>query len=84
MPSVTTGTAINSRYKNMTNIIYDGNALYRAFCRTRKVCAYKPQMQRFELDFLHQLAVLQQELKSGEYEMMPKTQFVIKERGKQG
>lgn len=82
MPSVMTGTAINSRYKNMTNIIYDGNALYRAFCRTRKVCAYKPQMQRFELDFLHQLAVLQQELKSGEYEMMPKTQFVIKERGK--
>lgn len=82
MPSVTTVTAINSRYKNMTNIIYDGNALYRAFCRTRKVCSYKPQMQRFELDFLHQLAVLQQELKSGEYEMMPKTQFVIKERGK--
>ena len=62
--------------------IFDGNALYDAYIRAKKGSDWKPQVQRFEMTYLLELARIQRELKDKEYEFLPSTQFVLNERGK--
>lgn len=66
----------------MEENLFDANSLYRAYKATLKASPTKPQSQKFELNWLHNIAVLYEELNNGTYEPSKKTQFVIRERGK--
>ncbi len=66
----------------MKHIIFDGNSLYNAFKASQKSSAWKPQVQFFAMDFLHQLNVLHKELESRSYTTSAKAEFVLRERGK--
>lgn len=43
--------------------IFDGNALYEAYKRARKGSDWKPQVQKFEMNYLLELANMQKALK---------------------
>lgn len=63
-------------------IIADMNVLYDAFLASMKSSAWKEEPQKFETDFLSQIAKLQRELLDGTYETSPGTEFTLHERGK--
>lgn len=62
--------------------IFDGNALYDAYLRSKKGSDWKPQVQRFEMTYLLSLSKMQRELKDMTYEFLPSTSFIAHERGK--
>lgn len=62
--------------------IFDGNALYDAYNRAKKGSDWKPQVQKFEMMYLLELAPMQEDLKNMEYEFLPTTSFTLHERGK--
>lgn len=62
--------------------IFDGNVLYESFIRAKQGSDWKPQVQKFEMNYLFELADLQTELVSGDYTFLPNTEFTIHERGK--
>lgn len=62
--------------------IYDGNALYDAYLKAKKGSDWKPQVQRFEMTYLLELAPIQENLKNMQYEFLPTTNFTLHERGK--
>lgn len=61
--------------------IFDGNALYDAYKRAKKGSDWKPQVQRFEMNYLMELAKMQRDLEDMTYEFLPTTNFTIHERG---
>lgn len=62
--------------------IFNGNSLYEAFLRAKQGSDWKPQVQRFEMTYLLELARMQRELEEHSYEFLPSTEFVLNERGK--
>ena len=62
--------------------IYDGNALYDAYLKAKKGSDWKPQVQRFEMTYLLELAPIQENLKNMQYEFLPTTNFTLHELGK--
>ena len=62
--------------------IFDGNVLYESFLRAKQGSDWKPQVQRFEMNYLFELADLQKELESDTYTFQPSTEFTLHERGK--
>lgn len=62
--------------------IFNGNSLYEAFLRAKQGSDWKPQVQRFEMTYLLELARMQRELENRTYEFSPSTEFVLNERGK--
>lgn len=62
--------------------IYDGNALYDAYIKGKEGSDWKPQVQRFEMTYLLELAQMQELLESMSYEFLPTTSFTLHERGK--
>lgn len=62
--------------------IFNGNSLYEAFLRAKQGSDWKPQVQRFEMTYLLELARMQKELEEHSYEFLPSTEFVLNERGK--
>lgn len=62
--------------------IFDGNALYDAFKRASQGSDWKPQVQKFEINYLLELSRLQKELKDRTFEFLPSTNFITSERGK--
>lgn len=69
-----------SRYKRE---IFDANSLYDAFLRAKQGSDWKPQVQRFEMNYLLELSKIQEELRNREYKFLPSTEFIIRERGKE-
>ena len=63
--------------------IFDGDTLYKAYRAMLKASSTKPLAQKFELDWLHNIAVLHEKLSLKEYIPGEKIQFVIRERGKE-
>lgn len=63
--------------------IFDGNLLYESFLRAKQGSEWKPQVQRFEMNYLIELSNLQKELESGDYVFQSSTEFSLHERGKQ-
>lgn len=63
--------------------IFDGNLLYESFLRAKQGSEWKPQVQRFEMNYLIELSNLQKELESGDYVFQSSTEFTLHERGKQ-
>lgn len=66
----------------MNEELFDANSLYRAYKATLKASPMKPQTQKFELNWLHNIAVLHEQLNTGAYVPSKKIQFIIRERGK--
>lgn len=64
------------------NEIFDANALYAAYRKAMRGSTWKPQTQRFEMNFLSEIAKLQKELETGTYKISPPTEFILRERGK--
>jgi len=62
--------------------IFDGNSLYDAFVKAKQGSDWKPQVQQFEMTYLLGLSKLQTEVENKEYEFLPATNFVLRERGK--
>lgn len=62
--------------------IFDGNALRDAYINAKKGSDWKPQVQKFEMSYLLELAKMQRELKDMTYEFLPTTNFILHERGK--
>ena len=62
--------------------ISDLNVLYEAFQRAKKGSDWKPQVQRFEVNLLSELAKLQRELNSRTFALSSLNKFVLRERGK--
>ena len=62
--------------------IFDGNVLYEGYLRAKQGSDWKPQVQKFEMNYLCEIAALQRELESGNYNFQPSTEFTLHERGK--
>lgn len=62
--------------------IFDGNLLYESFQRAKQGSEWKPQVQRFEMNYLIELSNLQRELESGNYTFQSSVEFTLHERGK--
>lgn len=62
--------------------IFDGNVLYEAYLRAKKGSDWKPQVQKFEMNYLLELSKMQKDLANMEYEFLPTTNFTLNERGK--
>lgn len=62
--------------------IFDGNVLYESFLKAKQGSDWKPQVQKFETNYLLELAALQKELEGEDYTFLPNTEFIIRERGK--
>lgn len=62
--------------------LFDMNCLYGAFLASMKGSAWKEEPQRFEIDFLSEIARLRRELETRTYKTTPGTEFILNERGK--
>lgn len=69
-------------YQRGGSPLVDANALYRGFRKSQKGSAWKETVQRFELDYLSQIAKLQRDMQERKYKRSAYTTFVLRERGK--
>lgn len=60
----------------------DMNLLYDAFRASMKGSSWKSEPQKFEVDFLSELNKLSDEIADRSYKTSPKSEFILKERGK--
>lgn len=67
---------------NDENVICNLNALYHAYLASKKNSDWKPQVQKYEMDFLPHIVKSKQELMERTYKSLPSTEFIIRERGK--
>ena len=59
--------------------IFDGNVLYESYKRAKQGSDWKPQTQKFEMNYLMELAKIQRDLENMTYEFLPTTKFVLHE-----
>lgn len=64
------------------DIVLDANVLYESYKMALKASPMKALTQKFEIDWLHNIAKIKEELESGRYVPAKKTEFIIRERGK--
>lgn len=64
------------------HIIFDANNLYQAFLKSQKSSPWKEQTQKFEMNWLAEITMLQKELREKTYKIRPRNSFVLRERGK--
>lgn len=62
--------------------IFDANLLYESYLLAKKGSDWKPQVQKFEMNYLFNITQMQSELKDRTYQFKPTTDFIISERGK--
>lgn len=64
------------------SIVSDLNSLYHAYLSARKESDWKPQVQKYEMDFLPNIVESKHDLKNRTYRSKDSTEFIINERGK--
>lgn len=69
-------------YQREITLLTDGNALYEAYKRSMRGTSWKNEVQRFEMNHLLELSMLQRELSERTYTPQPTKDFIIRERGK--
>lgn len=62
--------------------LLDANAIYAGFRKSQRGSAWKEQVQRFEMNFLSEIARLQRDLADQSYRQSPASTFALRERGK--
>lgn len=67
---------------NYQREIFDMNVLYDAFIKSKKGSDWKASVHKFEMNFLRELSSLQKELKSENFNFKPRSNFILRERGK--
>lgn len=68
--------------EDKVNIVYDLNSLYNAYLAAKKESDWKPQVQKYEMDFLPRIVESKSYLKNRTYKSKDSTEFIIRERGK--
>lgn len=68
--------------EDKVNIVYDLNSLYNAYLAAKKESDWKPQVQKYEMDFLPRIVESKSDLKNRTYKSKDSTEFIIRERGK--
>ena len=68
--------------EDKVNIVYDLNSLYNAYLAAKKESDWKPQVQKYEMDFLPRIVESKSDLKNRTYKSKESTEFIIRERGK--
>lgn len=63
-------------------MIADLNILYEAFVASMNGSSWKEEVQKFEMDFLCQIAKLKKEIEQKTYKTLPESEFTLNERGK--
>lgn len=61
--------------------IFDGNALYDAFLKSKSGSNWKPAVQQYEMTYLCGLRHIQKDLVSRTYHTLPSSTFTLNERG---
>lgn len=64
------------------SVVCDLNSLYGAFLAAKKGSDWKPQVQKYEMDFLPRIVESKSDLKNRTYKSKDSTEFIIRERGK--
>lgn len=72
----------NSDERNYKREIYDLNALYDAYLKSKKGSQWKSQVQLFGAYYLLKLTEISHELRDYEYKFKPTSNFILNERGK--
>lgn len=73
---------ITYEYYSYQREIYDVEVLYEAFQKAKQGSDWKPQVQKFEMNLLTELAKLSKELKDKTFKFSPPNEFILNERGK--
>lgn len=68
--------------EDKVNTVYDLNSLYNAYLAAKKESDWKPQVQKYEMDFLPRIVESKSDLKNRTYKSKDSTEFIIRERGK--
>lgn len=69
----------NAGYKRE---IFNSNNLYQAFKKAKQGSDWKPQVQKYEMNVLVEMAHLHRELSERTFEFRPSSNFILNERGK--
>lgn len=64
------------------SIISDLNSLYHAYLLAKKESDWKPQVQKYEINFLPNIVESKHDLENHTYRSKESTEFIINERGK--
>lgn len=62
--------------------IYNGNVLYEGYLRAKQGSDWKPQVQKFGMYYLLELAKMSREIRDKTYEFLPTSHFILNERGR--
>lgn len=73
---------ITNQPESNDNIIYDLNSLYHAYIAAKRGSDWKPQVQKYEMDFLPNIVQSKSDLKNRCYKSKKSSEFIINERGK--
>ena len=60
----------------------DANYLYESYLRSRKNSQWKPDTQKYGMNWLYHLAELQKQLQNKTYRTKPRSEFIQNERGR--
>lgn len=63
------------------SVITDANYLYEAYLKSRKNSQWKPDTQKYGMNWLYHIAELQGKLQNETYKTKPGTEFIQNERG---
>lgn len=64
------------------NVVYNLNSLFQAYLCAKRESDWKPQVQKYEMNFLPNIVKSKGELKSKDYTAKESTEFIINERGR--
>jgi hypothetical protein len=62
--------------------IFNINNLYDAYKKSKRNSDWKPQVQRYEMNFLSELTTLSCDIKDRSFSLLPSIEFVLRERGR--
>ena len=75
-------TNTNTQFEDECDVVYNLNSLYHAYIAAKKDSDWKPQVQKYEMNFLPHIVKSKAALKSRNYHSLASTEFIINERGK--
>lgn len=75
-------TDTNTHFEDGCHVVYNLNSLYHAYLAAKKDSDWKPQVQKYEMNFLPHIVKSKAALKDRAYQSKASTEFIISERGK--
>ena len=72
----------NTHFEDGCHVVYNLNSLYHSYLAAKKDSDWKPQVQKYEMNFLPHIVKSKSALKDRTYQSKASTEFIINERGK--